>query len=135
MVWKEKLFYRMLDVIEGYRALTPASGYRLQGLRAAVSGRTTFLVWGDESRSLFALWHGEVYTIKLFYELQGTRTPSECIFLSTMNPAHVHLRFAWAGFENYYFFGYEQSRRFNIPHDLRMLREVFGCVSHEENIY
>jgi tRNA(Arg) A34 adenosine deaminase TadA len=45
---------------------------------------------------------------------------------------------SWAGFKDiYYFFGYEQTQDdFNIPHDLRMLREVFGCATPtKENIY
>ena len=35
----------------------------------------------------------------------------------------------WSGFDNfYYFFSYEDSRdAFSIPHDLRIMDEVFGC--------
>ncbi len=39
----------------------------------------------------------------------------------------------WAGFDNfYYFFGYEDSRdAFDIPHDLKILKEVFGVEDGE----
>ena len=35
----------------------------------------------------------------------------------------------WSGYRNiYYLFGYEQTRdRFHIPHDFKILKEVFRC--------
>jgi tRNA(Arg) A34 adenosine deaminase TadA len=66
------------------------------------------------------LWHGEVHTIKRFHELPARPDPKALVFLSTHEP--------WAGFDNfYYFFSHEDSRdSFAIPHDLRILKEVFG---------
>jgi tRNA(Arg) A34 adenosine deaminase TadA len=76
------------------------------------------------------LWHGEVHTLKRFYEVDSDKRPDprELIFLSTHEPCSMCLSaITWAGFDNfYYFFSHEDSRdAFAIPHDLKILKEVF----------
>lgn len=76
------------------------------------------------------LWHGEMHALKRFYELPAATRPAtkDCIFLSTHEPCSLCLSaITWAGFDNFwYLFTYEDSRdEFAIPHDLKILKEVF----------
>ena len=52
----------------------------------------------------------------------------DCIFLATHEPCSLCLSaITWTGFDNfYYLFSHEDSRdSFAIPHDLKILKEVF----------
>lgn len=76
------------------------------------------------------LWHGEMHALKRYHELPPhTRpAPDELIFLSTHEPCSLCMSaITWAGFDNFfYFFSHEDSRdAFAIPHDLKILKEVF----------
>jgi len=77
------------------------------------------------------LWHGEVHLLKCFYEspISKSESTKHMIFLSTHEPCTMCMSaIAWAGFDNFfYFFSHQDSRdSFAIPHDLKMLKEVFG---------
>jgi len=76
------------------------------------------------------LHHGEMHLLKRYFEqAASTRTPpDELLFLSTHEPCSLCLSaITWSGFDNfYYFFSHEDSRdEFEIPHDLKILKEVF----------
>ncbi len=76
------------------------------------------------------LWHGEIHALKAFYELAAATRPAtrDCLFLATHEPCSLCLSaITWSGFDNfYYLFSHEDSRdSFAIPHDLRILKEVF----------
>jgi tRNA(Arg) A34 adenosine deaminase TadA len=77
------------------------------------------------------LWHGEVHALKRFYERPRAERPGtrDLFFLSTHEPCTMCLSaITWAGFDTiFYLFSHEDSRdAFAIPHDLRILKEVFG---------
>ncbi len=85
------------------------------------------------------LWHGEVYAIKEFYELQNHPNPGDCLMLATHQPCCMCASaIAWGGFpEVWYVFGYEQTGAdFNIPHDQKMIRDLFGTAEpNPDNSY
>ena len=132
----EALFTRILDVIEfdivPRTARAVEIGSKVFGA-AVISKSDRSLVLAETNHEAFSpLWHGEVYAIKMFYELQGRPDPADCIFISTHQPCCMCASaLAWSGFrEVYYLFGYEDTRdAFNIPHDMKMIRELFGTDS------
>jgi tRNA(Arg) A34 adenosine deaminase TadA len=95
----------------------------------------------DETRS--PLLHGEIACLERFWALPDDRRPDPkaCLFLSSHEPCSLCLSaITWSGFDNFsYLFSYEETRdAFAIPHDLRILREVFGVEDggyRAENAY
>lgn len=82
------------------------------------------------------LWHGEVHTLKRFYEMDTPPDTSDLIFLSTHEPCTMCISaITWAGFNTiYYYFSHEDSRdSFAIPHDLKIMQEIFGCAPGQYN--
>jgi tRNA(Arg) A34 adenosine deaminase TadA len=76
------------------------------------------------------LMHGEITAIHAFYEVPRDKRPpaKDCIFLCTHEPCPLCLSgITWGGWDNFfYLFSYEDTKdAFNIPHDLRMLEEIF----------
>ena len=84
------------------------------------------------------LWHGEMQAIKKFYELNSETRPNEkdCMFLSSHEPCSMCLSaITFSGFDNFfYLFPYSATNnKFNIPHDLNILKEVFKITDGEYN--
>ena len=131
----DELAARFLDVIEhDVVPLTRAGverGDKVFGAAILRKSDLSLVIAGTNRETENPLFHGEVATLNVFYEMPAqTRPPSgDCLFLSTHEPCSLCLSaITWAGFDNfYYLFGYGDTRdAFNIPHDLKILSEVFG---------
>ena len=124
---------RLLDLLE--QELLPetrdavAAGNKIFGAALLRKDDLSTVLVGTNNETQNPLWHGEVHTIKLYHEMPDRPPPDELIFFSTHEPCTMCLSaITWAGFDNFtYLFSHEDSRdAFAIPHDLKILSEVFG---------
>jgi tRNA(Arg) A34 adenosine deaminase TadA len=130
-----ELAARLLQVIED--DIVPktregvAAGNKLFGAAILKKSDLSLVVAATNAETENPLFHGEIATLNAFYKLPAASRPAtrDCLFLSTHEPCPLCLSaITWAGFDNFaYLFGYEDTRdAFAIPHDLKILEEVFG---------
>lgn len=130
----------MLDVIE--QDIVPltqaavASGNKIFGAAILNKADLSLVIAGTNGETQNPLYHGEIATLNAFYNLPEADRPAtkDCLFIATHEPCSLCLSaITWTGFDNfYYFFGYEDTRdAFNIPHDLKILQEVFNIPDGE----
>lgn len=129
------LISRLLDVIE--QDLVPLTrrgvtgGNKLFGAAILRKSDLSVVIAETNNETENPLWHGEMHAIKRFYELpaEARPAPQDCLFLATHEPCSLCLSgITWSGFDNfYYLFSYEDTRdAFGIPHDIRILKEVYA---------
>jgi tRNA(Arg) A34 adenosine deaminase TadA len=129
------LIDRLLDVIE--HDIVPkteegvAHGNKLFGAAILRKDDRALVLAETNNETENPLWHGEVHCLKRFYEMPKAERvdTAEAIFLATHEPCSLCLSaITWTGFDNfYYLFSHEDSRdSFAIPHDLKILKEVFA---------
>lgn len=125
--------HRLLDVID--RDILPlteggvAAGNKVFGAALLRKSDLSLVVAGTNDETDNPLLHGEVNTLNQYYELADRPPTRDLVFLTTHEPCTLCMSaITWAGFDNYYYFySHEDSRdSFAIPHDLRILKEVFG---------
>jgi tRNA(Arg) A34 adenosine deaminase TadA len=137
MIDAPALLTRLLDVIE--LDLAPLSrtriveGNKIFGAAILRKDDYSLVVAETNNETASPLWHGEMHAIKRFFELPPESRPAsrDCLFLATHEPCSLCLSgITWSGFDNfYYLFSYEDTRdAFNIPHDIRILREVYAVA-------
>jgi tRNA(Arg) A34 adenosine deaminase TadA len=124
---------RLLDVIDDdILPLTErgvAAGNKVFGAAILRKSDLSLVLAGTNDETDNPLLHGEISTLNQFYELRERPPTTELLFLSTHEPCTLCMSaITWTGFDNYYYFySHEDSRdSFAIPHDLVILKEVFG---------
>jgi len=128
------LIDRLLDVIE--EDIIPKTargverGNKLFGAALLRKSDLSLVIAETNNETENPLWHGEVHCLKCFYEMPKAARPDtrDCLFIATHEPCSLCLSaITWTGFDNfYYLFSHEDSRdSFAIPHDLKILKEVF----------
>tara|TARA_Y100001970_G_scaffold3646_1_gene4180 strand:- start:1117 stop:1704 length:588 start_codon:yes stop_codon:yes gene_type:complete len=113
-------------------------GNKIFGAAILNKENLSLIVAGTNNELENPLWHGEVNTLKKFYELPIEKRPLEknCIFITSHEPCSLCLSaITFSGFDNfYYLYPYETTLKdFNIPHDLKILKEVFGIENGNYN--
>lgn len=135
MPYDDAFFHRMMDIVE--EDIIPQTfrgvkmGAKVFGAALIRRSDLGLVVASTNHEASSPLWHGEVYAIKEFYELQNHPAPGDCMMLATHQPCCMCASaIAWGGFpEAWYLFGYEQTGAdFNIPHDQKMIRDIFGTT-------
>ena len=141
------LLQRFLDVFK--KNILPLTsegvnlGNKIFGAAIIKKDDYSLVVAASNNETENPLWHGEIHTLKKFYEIEKKMRPKEnnCIFLSSHEPCSLCLSaITFSGFDNfYYLFPYEMTTdEFNIPHDLNILKEVFNIADGKyikENSY
>jgi tRNA(Arg) A34 adenosine deaminase TadA len=129
----ETIVARLLDVIEfdilPLTARGVASGNKVFGAALLTKSDLSVVVAGTNDETDNPLWHGEINTLRQFYDMPDRPPTTDLVFLTTHEPCTMCMSaITWAGFDNYYYFySHEDSRdSFAIPHDLKILKEVFG---------
>ena len=138
----EKLLEKCLDIFT--KEILPitekgvSEGNKIFGAAILKKKDLSLVVAGSNNETENPIWHGETYTLKKFYEISKYTRPSEkdCIFLCSHEPCSLCLSaITFSGFDNfYYLFPYKiTDNEFSIPHDLKILKEVFKVNNGEYN--
>jgi tRNA(Arg) A34 adenosine deaminase TadA len=109
-----------------------ARGNKVFGAAVLRKADLGLVIAGTNEEATNPLLHGEMSCLNRYWALSAdTRpAPGDCLFLSSHEPCSLCLSaITWSGFDNfYYLFSYEDTRDdFEIPHDLKILAEVFRC--------
>ena len=137
-----RLAAALLDVIEN--EIVPmtrrgvARGNKVFGAAILRKSDLSTVIAETNNETENPLWHGEMHALKRLYERPAAErpAPSNCLFLATHEPCSLCLSaITWGGYDNFhYLFSHQDSRdSFAIPHDIRILREVFSPPGASED--
>ena len=108
-------------------AISVSKGNKIFGAFVLNKIDLSLVVTGVNNEIENPIYHGEISTIINFFKLRNLN-PKDYLFISSHEPCSLCLSaITWSGFDNfYYLFHYEETEsNFNIPYDLKILKEVF----------
>ena len=137
------LISKILNEIIPATKISISKGNKIFGAAILNKNDLSTVIIGTNNEIINPLYHGEISTINEYFNLNLNNKiqSTDCIFLSTHEPCSLCLSaITWTGFNNiYYFFPYlDTKNKFNIPHDLKILKEIFNIDKgnyNKENIY
>eukprot|EP00403_Amphidinium_massartii_P016793 CAMPEP_0178427802 /NCGR_PEP_ID=MMETSP0689_2-20121128/29934_1 /TAXON_ID=160604 /ORGANISM="Amphidinium massartii, Strain CS-259" /LENGTH=211 /DNA_ID=CAMNT_0020049523 /DNA_START=135 /DNA_END=770 /DNA_ORIENTATION=- len=108
------------------------AGNKLFGACVLRKDDCSLVVAGTNLETEWPLLHGEISCLRNISRMPADKRPNakDCIFIATHEPCSLCLSaITWSGYDNfYYLFSYVDTKdAFNIPHDLKILSEVFKC--------
>ena len=107
--------------------ISVSKGNKIFGAFVLNKSDLSLVVTGVNNEIENPIYHGEISTIINFFKLRNLN-PKDYLFVSSHEPCSLCLSaITWSGFDNfYYLFHYEETESaFNIPYDLKILKEVF----------
>ena len=81
-------------------------GNKIFGAAIIKKNDYSLVVAGSNNETENPIWHGEIHTLKKFYEINEKIRPNEksCIFLSSHEPCSLCLSaITFSGFDNFYY--------------------------------
>jgi len=128
-----KIFDIFLNNLIPETKISVSKGNKIFGSFVIKKNDLSLIVTGTNNEMENPLFHGEISTIINFFKLNNLN-PKEYLFITSHEPCSLCLSaITWSGFDNfYYFYPYEETKfTFNIPHDLKILKEVFKIDNGE----
>ena len=124
-------YYKILDIfltnLIPETKISVSKGNKIFGAFVLNKIDLSLVVTGVNNEIENPIYHGEISTIINFFKLRNLN-PKDYLFISSHEPCYLCLSaITWSGFDNfYYLFHYEETEStFNIPYDLKILKEVF----------
>ena len=122
-----KLLDIFIDELIPLTNICISNGNKIFGAFILKKSDLSIICLGTNQETINPLFHGEISALFNLFETQNINT-KDYYFISSHQPCSLCLSaITWSGFDNfYYFFPYEDTKEnFNIPHDLKILEEVF----------
>lgn len=129
---------RLLECIE--KEILPktaeqvARGNKVFGAAVLKQGNLKTVIASTNHETSNPIYHGEVYCIEEWAQLQHKPPPCDSVFLATHEPCCLCISaIVWAGFKQcYYLYPYETTRDQGIPHDLKIMHELWRVERYQD---